>query len=182
MGFATTLFTSAEPDSATGAVVAPSPTHVCQTNSQDKGYDYARTNHPIAKHSTHRSKLEAASPPTFSLRMAGIDAVFRLLRRETTSLSPKRLRRRISPLNALLVALRPGVQFRRHLHPELVSALSAQHQDALRGNSHEPHHACHRHRAIAAIANSQVTMVVDNLPQPYLQRPIELGAHIVVIP
>jgi len=87
MGFATdAIHVGQEPEPRTGAIVAP----IFQTSTyvQEKfgkyreGYDYARTNHPNRK-ALERcvAKLEGGqSAYVFSSGMAGIDAVFRLLR------------------------------------------------------------------------------------------------------
>jgi len=86
MGFATdAIHVGQEPDPATGAIVAPvyqTSTYVQEALGKDKGYDYARTNHPNRK-ALERcvAKLEGGSHAyVFTSGMAGIDAVFRLLR------------------------------------------------------------------------------------------------------
>ena len=86
MGFATNaIHVGQEPDPSTGAVVAPiyqTSTYVQTELGKDKGYDYARTNHPNRKALERTvAKLEGGqSAYVFSSGMAGIDAVFRLLR------------------------------------------------------------------------------------------------------
>src|SRR5271169_6708993 len=86
MGFATdAIHIGQEPEPATGAIVAPiyqTSTYVQDALGQNKGYDYARTNHPNRK-ALERclAKLEGGhSAYVFSSGMAAIDAVFRLLR------------------------------------------------------------------------------------------------------
>src|ERR1700678_4726820 len=86
MGFATdAIHVGQEPDALTGAIVAPiyqTSTYVIEEMGKSKGYDYARTNHP------HRKELEGTiaklenghAAYVFTSGMAGIDAVFRLLR------------------------------------------------------------------------------------------------------
>src|SRR5437762_1965277 len=86
MGFATdAIHVGQEPDPATGAIVAPiyqTSTYVNPEFGKNKGYDYARTNHP------NRKALERCvaclegglSAYVFTTGMAAIDAVFRLLR------------------------------------------------------------------------------------------------------
>ena len=53
MGFATdAIHVGQEPDPATGAIVAPiyqTSTYVQEELGKNKGYDYARTNHPNRK-------------------------------------------------------------------------------------------------------------------------------------
>src|SRR5258707_11396925 len=86
MGFATNaIHVGQEPDPTTGAIVAPiyqTSTYVQTELGKDKGYDYARTNHPNRKALERTvAKLEGGhSAYVFSSGMAGIDAVFRLLR------------------------------------------------------------------------------------------------------
>src|SRR5262252_1200812 len=87
MGFATNaIHVGQEPEPATGAVVAPiyqTSTYVyAELGKTRSGYDYARTNHPNRKALERTvAKLEGGqSAYVFSSGMAGIDAVFRLLR------------------------------------------------------------------------------------------------------
>src|SRR3981189_3731517 len=86
MGFATNaIHVGQEPDPATGAIVAPiyqTSTYVNEELGKNKGYDYARTNHPNRKALERTvAKLEGGHGAyVFSCGMAGIDAVFRLLR------------------------------------------------------------------------------------------------------
>src|SRR6266850_2464564 len=86
MGFATNaIHVGQEPDPATGAIVAPiyqTSTYVNEELGKNKGYDYARTNHPNRKALERTiAKLEGGHGAyVFSSGMAGIDAVFRLLR------------------------------------------------------------------------------------------------------
>src|SRR5215470_12883475 len=86
MGFATNaIHVGQEPDPSTGAIVAPiyqTSTYVQSELGKDKGYDYARTNHPNRKALEKTvAKLEGGvGAYVFSSGMAGIDAVFRLLR------------------------------------------------------------------------------------------------------
>src|ERR1700688_4361263 len=87
MGFATNaIHVGQEPDPATGAIVAPiyqTSTYVNEELGKYKdGYDYARTNHPNRKALERTiAKLEDGhSAYVFTSGMAGIDAVFRLLR------------------------------------------------------------------------------------------------------
>src|SRR5579871_5699819 len=87
MGFATNaIHVGQEPDPFTGAVVAPiyqTSTYVqAEFGKYRNGYDYARTNHPNRKALERTlAKLEGGTAAyAFSSGMAGIDAVFRLLR------------------------------------------------------------------------------------------------------
>src|ERR1700681_2295877 len=87
MGFATNaIHVGQEPDPSTGAVVAPiyqTSTYVYEELGKAKGgYDYARTNHPNRKALERTvAKLEGGHAAyVFTSGMAGIDAIFRLLR------------------------------------------------------------------------------------------------------
>ena len=86
MGFATNaIHVGQEPDSATGAIVLPiyqTSTYVQTELGKDKGFDYARTNHPNRKALEKTlAKLEGGHAAyVFTSGMAAIDSVFRLLR------------------------------------------------------------------------------------------------------
>src|ERR1700682_4049226 len=87
MGFATNaIHVDKDPDPATGAIVAPiyqTSTYVNEElGTYKNGFDYARTNHPNRKalERTIYKLVDGHSAYVFTSRMAGIDAVFRLLR------------------------------------------------------------------------------------------------------
>src|ERR1700739_4738742 len=86
MGFSTdAIHVGQEPDPLTGSIVAPiyqTSTYVLEEMGKDKGYDYARTNHPNRKALERTvAKLEGGRAAyVFTSGMAAIDAVFRLLR------------------------------------------------------------------------------------------------------
>src|SRR6202165_1008638 len=191
MGFATNaIHVGQEPDKATGAIVAPiyqTSTYVNEELGKYKdGYDYARTNHPNRKALERTiAKLEDGhSAYVFTSGMAGIDAVFRLLRpgdhvvlseavyggvfRSSTQLlvhfGLEFTLVDTSSQDAVLGALRPNTKM---LYVETPTNPTLRVADIA---------------ALAKIANQRdVTVVVDNtFLSPYLQRPIELGAHIVV--
>ena len=190
MGFATNaIHVGQEPDPATGAVVAPiyqTSTYVQTELGKTKGYDYARTNHPNRKALERTvAKLEGGqSAYVFSSGMAGIDAVFRLLRPGDHVIVSEAVYGGVFRLSTqLLVHFGLEFSFVDTSTPELVLG-------ALRPNTkmlyvETPANPTMRVTDIAAIANiandRHVTLVVDNtFLSPYLQRPIELGAHIVV--
>src|SRR5206468_11234253 len=81
MGFATNaIHVGQEPDSATGAIVLPiyqTSTYVQDEIGKDKGFDYARTNHPNRKALERTlAKLEGGhSAYAFSSGMAAIDGL-----------------------------------------------------------------------------------------------------------
>ena len=190
MGFATNaIHVGQEPDPSTGAVVAPiyqTSTYVQTELGKDKGYDYARTNHPNRKALERTvAKLEGGqSAYVFSSGMAGIDAVFRLLRPGDHVIVSEAVYGGVFRLSTqLLVHFGLEFSFVDTSAPEAVLG-------ALRPNTkmlyiETPTNPTLRVTDIAAIAtianDRRVTLVVDNtFLSPYLQRPIELGAHIVV--
>lgn len=190
MGFATNaIHVGQEPDPATGAIVAPiyqTSTYVNEELGKNKGYDYARTNHPNRKalERTIAKLEEGHSAYVFTSGMAGIDAVFRLLRpgdhvvvSEAVYGGVFRLSTQLlvhfglefsfvdtSSADAVLLAFRPNTKM---LYIETPTNPTLRVADIA---------------ALSKLANQRnITVVVDNtFLSPYLQRPIELGAHIVV--
>lgn len=190
MGFATNaIHVGQEPDPATGAIVAPiyqTSTYVQEELGKDKGYDYARTNHPNRKALERTiAKLEGGhSAYVFSSGMAAIDAVFRTLRPGEHVVVSEAVYGGVFRLSTqLLVHFGIEFSFVDTSAPELVLA-------AMRPNTkmlyiETPTNPTMRVTDIAAIAKlaneRNALLVVDNtFLSPYLQRPIELGAHIVV--
>jgi cystathionine beta-lyase/cystathionine gamma-synthase len=196
MGFSTdAIHVGQEPDPATGAIVAPiyqTSTYVQSALGQDKGFDYARTNHPNRKALERTlAKLESGSAAyAFSSGMAAIDSVFRLLRPGDHAILSEavyggvfRLATQLlqdfglqfsfldtSSLDNVAAAIRPEtrmIYIETPTNPTMsvtdiaaVSALAAQH---------------------GGKAAKGITVVVDNtFLSPYFQRPLSLGAHIVV--
>jgi cystathionine beta-lyase/cystathionine gamma-synthase len=190
MGFATNaIHVGQEPDPSTGAIVAPiyqTSTYVQTELGKDKGYDYARTNHPNRKALERTvAKLEGGqSAYVFTSGMAAIDAVFRLLRPGDHVIVSEAVYGGVFRLSTqLLVHFGLEFSFVDTSAPEAVFS-------ALRPNTRmlyveTPTNPTLRVTDIAAIAklvaDRNVILVVDNtFLSPYLQRPIELGAHIVV--
>jgi cystathionine beta-lyase/cystathionine gamma-synthase len=190
MGFATNaIHVGQEPDPSTGAVVAPiyqTSTYVQTELGKDKGYDYARTNHPNRKALERTvAKLEGGqSAYVFSSGMAGIDAVFRLLRPGDHVIVSEAVYGGVFRLSTqLLVHFGLEFSFVDTSAPDAVIG-------ALRPNTkmlyvETPTNPTLRVTDIAAIAkianDRHATLVVDNtFLSPYLQRPVELGAHIVI--
>src|SRR6202142_4391976 len=95
MGFSTdAIHVGQEPDPLTGSIVAPiyqTSTYVLEEMGKDKGYDYARTNHPNRKALGRTvAKLEGGRAAyVFTSGMAAIDSVFRLLRPGDHTVLPK---------------------------------------------------------------------------------------------
>jgi cystathionine beta-lyase/cystathionine gamma-synthase len=190
MGFATNaIHVGQEPDPATGAIVAPiyqTSTYVNEELGKNKGYDYARTNHPNRKALERTlAKLEGGhSAYVFSSGMAGIDAVFRLLRPGDHVVLSEAVYGGVFRLSTqLLVHFGLEFSFVDTSSPDAVRM-------ALRPNTKmlyvetpaNPTMGVADIAALSKLANERnVTVVVDNtFLSPYLQRPIELGAHIVV--
>jgi len=190
MGFATNaIHVGQEPDTATGSIVLPiyqTSTYVQEELGKTKGYDYARTNHPNRK-ALERTivKLEGGHAAyVFSSGMAAIDAVFRLLRPGEHAVISEAVYGGVFRLSTqLLVHFGLEFSFVDTSSPQAVLA-------ALRPNTkmlyvETPTNPTLRVTDIAAMAKlaneRSITLVVDNtFMSPYLQRPIELGAHIVV--
>jgi cystathionine beta-lyase/cystathionine gamma-synthase len=191
MGFATNaIHVGQEPDPSTGAVVAPiyqTSTYVYEELGKSKGgYDYARTNHPNRKALERTlAKLEnGLSAYVFTSGMAAIDSVFRLLRPGDHVVLSEAVYGGVYRLSTqLLVHFGLEFSFVDTTDPAIVLG-------ALRPNTkmiyiETPTNPTMRITDIAAMAKfaneRHATLVVDNtFLTPYLQRPIEMGAHIVV--
>ncbi len=189
-GFQRTHFTSGqEPEPATGAIVAPiyqTSTYVQEKLGKDKGYDYARTNHPNRK-ALERcvAKLEGGkSAYVFTTGMAGIDAVFRLLRPGDHMILSEAVYGGVFRLTTKLL-VQFGLEF-SFVDTSNFEKLQA----ALRPNTKmlyvetptNPTMIVTDIPAVAKLAHARnIRLVVDNtFLSPYLQQPIALGADIVV--
>jgi cystathionine beta-lyase/cystathionine gamma-synthase len=190
MGFATdAIHVGQEPDPATGAIVAPiyqTSTYVQEELGKHKGFDYARTAHPNRR-ALERclAKLEGGHTAyVFTTGMAGIDAVFRLLRpgdhvivsqavyggvfRLTTQLLTQFGMEfsyvDTSCLEKISKALKPGTKM---IYVETPTNPTMIITDLV---------------AVAKLcAEKNLTLVVDNtFLSPYFQQPLAMGAHIVV--
>ena len=190
MGFATNaIHVGQEPDPATGAVVAPiyqTSTYVQTELGKDKGYDYARTNHPNRKALERTiAKLEdGRSAYVFTSGMAGIDAVFRLLRPGDHVVLSEAVYGGVFRLSTQLL-VHFGLEFSFVDTASVDAVLTAFRPNTKMLYLETPTNPTMRLADIAALsklANQRnITVVVDNtFMSPYLQRPIELGAHIVV--
>src|ERR1700723_3387697 len=190
MGFATNaIHVGQEPDPATGAIVAPiyqTSTYVYEELGKNKGYDYARTKHPNRKALERTiAKLENGHAAyVFTSGMAGIDAVFRMLRPGDHVVLSEAVYGGVFRLSTqLLVHFGLEFSFVDTSSPDLVLASFRPNTKMLYIET--PTNPTMRVTDIAAVAKlasgRNVTVVVDNtFLSPYLQRPIELGAHIVV--
>lgn len=191
MGFATNaIHVGQEPDPSTGAVVAPiyqTSTYVqSEFGKYRNGYDYARTNHPNRKAIERTlAKLEGGTAAyAFSSGMAGIDAVFRLLRPGDHVVLSQAVYGGVYRLSTqLLVHFGLEFSFVDTSQPEAVySALRPNTKMLYVETPTNPTMLVTDIEAMAkVIGNRDIKLVVDNtFLSPYLQRPIELGAHIVV--
>jgi len=190
MGFSTdAIHVGQEPDPTTGSIVAPiyqTSTYVQDALGQNRGYDYARTNHPNRK-ALERcvAKLEGgAAAYVFSSGMAGIDSVFRLLRPGDHCVLSESVYGGVFRLTTQLL-----VQFGMEFSYVDTSSLEKVTQ-ALRPNTKmlyvetptNPTMIVTDLAAAGRLAKDRgLTLVVDNtFLSPYLQQPISFGAHIVV--
>lgn len=190
MGFATdAIHVGQEPDPTTGAIVAPiyqTSTYVLEAMGKDKGYDYARTNHPNRK-ALERcvAKLEGGqSAYVFTSGMAAIDAVFRLVRPGDHVIVSEAVYGGVFRLSTQLL-VQFGIEF-TFVDTAAVENVKA----ALRPNTkmiyvETPTNPTMRVTDIAAVSRigneHGFIVVVDNtFLSPYLQQPISLGARIVV--
>jgi cystathionine beta-lyase len=191
MGFATNaIHVGQEADKATGAIVAPiyqTSTYVNEELGKYKdGYDYARTNHPNRKALERTiAKLEDGdSAYVFTSGMAGIDAVFRLLRPGDHVVLSEAVYGGVFRLSTQLL-VHFGLEFSFVDTSSEAAVMSAFRPNTKMLYIETPTNPTMRIADIAALAKiasqQNITVVVDNtFLSPYLQRPIELGAHIVV--
>ncbi len=191
MGFATNaIHVGQEPDPSTGAITAPiyqTSTYVYEELGKTKnGYDYARTNHPNRKALERTvAKLEGGHAAyVFTSGMAGIDAVLRLLRPGDHVVLSEAVYGGVYRLTTqLLVHFGLEFSFVDTTDPAFVlSALRPNTKMIYIETPTNPTMRLSDIGAMAKLANERhATLVVDNtFLSPYLQRPIELGAHIVV--
>ncbi|MGH9714386.1 MAG: trans-sulfuration enzyme family protein [Candidatus Acidiferrales bacterium] len=190
MGFSTdAIHVGQEPDPSTGSIVAPiyqTSTYVLEELGKDKGYDYARTNHPNRKALERTiAKLEGGKAAyVFSSGMAGIDAGFRLLRPGDHAILSQAVYGGVFRLTTkLLVDF--GLEF-SYVDTSCLDKVNA----ALKKNTRmiyveTPTNPTMIVTDIAAVSKlsreRNLTLVVDNtFLSPYLQQPIALGADIVV--
>jgi cystathionine beta-lyase/cystathionine gamma-synthase len=190
MGFATdAIHVGQEPDPATGSIVPPihqTSTYVQTELGKNKGYDYARTAHPNRR-ALERcvAKLEGGLTSfVFSSGMAGIDAVFRLLRPGDHAILSQAVYGGVVRLTTQFL-VQFGMEF-SFIDTSCVENVAK----AIKPNTklmyvETPTNPTMIITDIAAVAKlareKNITLAVDNtFLSPYLQRPIELGAHIVV--
>jgi cystathionine gamma-lyase/cystathionine beta-lyase/cystathionine gamma-lyase/homocysteine desulfhydrase len=161
-------------------------TYVQTELGKDKGYDYARTAHPNRR-ALERcvAKLEGGTAAfVFTSGMAGIDCVFRLLRPGDHAILSQAVYGGVIRLTTQFL-MQFGLEFSFVDTSSLESVTKA-----IKPNTKllyvetptNPTMIITDLAAVAALANQkQLTLVVDNtFLSPYFQKPIALGAHIVV--
>ena len=190
MGFSTdAIHVGQEPDPCTGSVVAPiyqTSTYVLEAMDKSKGYDYARTAHPNRKALERTvARLEGGSSAyVFTSGMAAIDSVFRLLRPGDHTIISQAVYGGVFRLTTkLLVDF--GLEFDFVDTSDLnkvEKALKPRTKMIYVETPTNPTMIVTDLNAISRFAHvRKMRLVVDNtFLSPYLQRPIELGADIVV--
>ena len=190
MGFSTdAIHVGQEPDPATGSIVAPiyqTSTYVLEEMGKSKGYDYARTNHPNRKALERTvARLEGGHAAyVFTSGMAAIDSVFRLLRPGDHVILSQAVYGGVFRLTTqLLVDF--GLQF-SYVDTSRLDDVSK----AVQPNTKmiyvetptNPTMIVTDLKAVSSLARDRrLLLVVDNtFLSPFLQRPIEFGADIVV--
>src|SRR5215469_4339992 len=191
MGFATNaIHVGQEPDPSTGAVVLPiyqTSTYVYEELGKSRGgFDYARTNHPNRKALERTiAKLEGGiNSYVFTSGMAAIDSVFRLLRPGDHVVLSEAVYGGVYRLTTQLL-VHFGIEFSFVDTSDPAVVLGAFRPNTKMIYIETPTNPTLRVTDISAMAKlaneRHATLVVDNtFLTPYLQRPIELGAHIVV--
>jgi len=190
MGFSTdAIHVGQEPDPLTGSIVAPiyqTSTYVLEEMGKDKGYDYARTNHPNRKALERTiAKLEGGKAAfVFTSGMASIDSVFRLLRPGDHAILSQAVYGGVFRLTTKLLA-DFGLEF-SYVDTSCLDKV----KEAIKKNTRliyveTPTNPTMIVTDIAAVSKfsreRNLTLVVDNtFLSPYLQQPIALGADIVV--
>jgi cystathionine beta-lyase/cystathionine gamma-synthase len=190
MGFSTdAIHVGQEPDALTGSIVAPiyqTSTYVQEEFGKDKGYDYARTNHPNRKALERTvAKLEGGqSAYVFTSGMAAIDSVFRLLRPGDHAILSEAVYGGVFRLTTQLL-VQFGIEF-TYIDTSCIANLKKAIKASTRMIYVEtPTNPTMIVTDLASVARlcreGNLTLVVDNtFLSPYLQQPIAYGAHIVV--
>lgn len=190
MGFSTdAIHVGQEPDPFTGSIVAPiyqTSTYVIEAMGKSKGYDYARTNHPNRKALERTvAKLEGGHAAyVFTSGMAAIDSVFRLLRPGDHLILSQAVYGGVFRLTTQLLA-QFGIEFSyvdTSQFDKLTQAIKLNTKMIYIETPTNPTMIVTDIAAAAKIAHDRNLMVVvDNtFLSPYLQKPIALGADIVV--
>src|SRR5580692_4519779 len=190
MGFSTdAIHVGQEPDELTGAIVAPiyqTSTYVIEEMGKSKGYDYARTSHPNRKALERTlTKLEGGTAAyVFTSGMAGIDAVFRLLRPGDHVILSQAVYGGVFRITTKLL-VEFGLEF-SYVDTSDIAKVQAAIKPSTKmiyvETPTNPTMIVSDIAAISALARGKnLTVAVDNtFLSPYFQKPLALGAHIVV--
>ncbi|PYU31057.1 MAG: cystathionine gamma-synthase [Acidobacteria bacterium] len=190
MGFSTdAIHVGQEPDPSTGSIVPPiyqTSTYVQEELGKNKGYDYARTAHPNRRGLERCvAKLEGGRAAfVFSSGMAGIDAVFRLLRPGDHVIVSQAVYGGVFRLATQLLA-HFGLDFSfvdTSCLENVAKAIQASTKMIYVETPTNPTMIITDIAGVAKLAaERKLTLVVDNtFLSPYFQQPLALGAHIVV--
>lgn len=190
MGFSTdAIHAGQEPDPTTGAVTVPiyqTSTYVQEELGKHKGFEYARTQNPtrIALERNIATLERGARAFAFGSGMASISAITHLLKSGDHVIASDNLYG--GTFRLFEQVTRPfGIDF-SYVNTSSVEATAALFRPNTRilfiETPTNPSMIISDLRGLAALARSRgVLLVVDNtFMTPYFQRPIELGAHLVV--
>ena len=190
MGFSTdAIHVGQEADPSTGAIVAPiyqTSTYLQEALGKDKGYDYARTAHPNRR-ALERciTRLEGGLTSfVFTSGMAGIDAVFRLLRPGDHAVLSDSVYGGVYRLTTQLL-VQFGMEFTfvdTSCAKNVAQAIRPSTKMLYIETPTNPTMLVTDLAAMGSLARERnVTLVVDNtFLSPYFQQPITFGAHVVV--
>jgi cystathionine beta-lyase/cystathionine gamma-synthase len=190
MGFSTdAIHVGQEPDPSTGSIVAPiyqTSTYVQTELGKNKGFDYARTAHPNRRALERTvAKLEGGTAAfVFSSGMAAIDSVFRLMRPGDHAILSQAVYGGVIRLSTQFL-VQFGLEFSfidTSCVENVAKAIRPSTKMIYVETPTNPTMIITDIGAVAKLANERkITMAVDNtFLSPYFQRPLELGAHIVV--
>ncbi len=190
MGFSTdAIHVGQEPDPLTGAVVAPiyqTSTYVFEELGKNKGYDYARTNHPNRKALERTlARLEGGVGAfVFSSGMAAIDAALRLLRPGDHVVVTKGVYGGAHRLmTRFLVDFGLEFSFVDTTRLDLIEqAIKPSTKMIYVDTPTNPTLVVTDIAAVSSLARTKnLTFVVDNtFMSPYFQNPLALGADVVI--
>ncbi len=189
-GFATrAIHIGQEPDPQTGAVVVPiyqTSTYAQEAVGRHRGFEYSRTQNPTRQAwEVNLASLEEGSAAfAFASGMAAIDAVLRLLSPNAHVIAAEDMYGGTYRLFQQVLAPY-GVQFRYVDMTDLSAIRAAINEQTQMIYAETPTNPTMRLtdiRAVSEIARAhQLLFVVDNtFMSPYFQRPLTLGADIVV--
>ncbi len=189
-GFATrAIHAGQEPDPLTGAVVVPlyqTSTYEQEAVGKHRGYEYSRTQNPTrAAWEKNLAALEEGTAAfAFASGMAAIDAVLRLLPPGSHVLAAEDMYGGTYRLFQQVLA-QTGLEFQYVDMTDLDTVRAAVRPDTRMIYAETPTNPTMRLTDIAAVSEiarqHRLLFVVDNtFMSPYFQRPLTLGADIVI--